>query len=59
MFRSAVFSALIHVVAFVIAWFGLPQLREDLPLLDTPIPVEVITVAEVTNAPTPEPEPEM
>jgi len=58
MFRSAVISALMHVVAFVIAWFGLPQLREDLPLLDTPIPVEVINVAEVTNAPTPEPEAE-
>ncbi|MDP7669865.1 MAG: energy transducer TonB [Alphaproteobacteria bacterium] len=58
MIRSASYSALLHVVAFLVAWFGLPELRRNLPMLDAPIPVEIVTVAEMTNAPPPEPEPE-
>ncbi len=58
MIRGVSYSALLHVVAFLVAWFGLPELRRDLPMLDTPIPVEIVTIAEMTNAPPPEPEPE-
>jgi len=58
MIRGTSYSALLHVVAFLVAWFGLPELRRDLPMLDAPIPVEIVTVAEMTNAPPPTPEPE-
>ena len=38
-----------------IGYVGLPQLRKPPPLVDTPVIIEVITVAEVTNAPPPPP----
>jgi hypothetical protein len=57
MTRGTSYSALLHVAAFLVAWFGLPALRRDLPMLDTPIPVEIVTVAEMTNAPPPMPKP--
>lgn len=58
MFRSAAFSAFLHVSVFLIAWFGLPHLLREAPLFDAPVPVEIVTIAEITNVPTPEPEPE-
>ena len=58
MIRGASYSAFLHVIAFLVAWFGLPELRRNLPTLDMPIPVEIVSIAEKTNAPPPEPEPE-
>jgi hypothetical protein len=36
-----------------IGYVGLPQLRKRPPLVDTPMIIEVVTVAEITNAPPP------
>ena len=36
-----------------IGYVGLPQLRKPPPLVDTPVIIEVVAVAEVTNAPPP------
>ena len=38
-----------------IGYVGLPRLRTPPPLVDTPVIIEVVTVAEVTNAPPPAP----
>ncbi len=38
-----------------IGYVGLPQLRKPPPLVATPVIIEVVTVAEVTNAPPPLP----
>ena len=38
-----------------IGYVGLPQLRKPPPLVDTPVIIEVVTVAEITNAPPPAP----
>jgi len=46
-------SVLLHVLVFVIGYFGLPALRHDV-MMETPITVDVVMVADVTNAPTPE-----
>ena len=38
-----------------VGYVGLPQLRKPPPLIDTPVIIEVVTVAEITNAPPPAP----
>ena len=48
-------SVFMHVMIAVVAYYGIPTLRSDLPLADTPIVVELVTVAETTNAPPPPP----
>ena len=54
--RSAALSALFHVAIFLFAWFGLPEFfRRDLPK-ETPLIVEVLPLAAITNVPPPKPE---
>jgi outer membrane biosynthesis protein TonB len=46
-------SVALHVVMVVIAYFGLPNLRREV-MMEAPIMVELVSVAEFTNAPQPE-----
>jgi hypothetical protein len=50
-------SVLLHVVMVVVAYVGLPNLRRDV-LMEAPIMVELVNVAEITNAPQPDVKPE-
>ena len=43
-------SILLHVVMVVVAYLGLPNLRREV-MMETPIMVEIVNVAEITNAP--------
>jgi len=43
-------SILLHVVMVVVAYLGLPNLRREV-IMEAPIMVEIINVAETTNAP--------
>lgn len=58
--QSVFFSVLLHVAVAVIAYLGVPQLRRPPPMVDAPVVVDIVTVAEVTNAPSapPQPKPE-
>ncbi len=58
MYRGAIFSAFLHAAVLTLAYFGLPEMFRSDVVIEQPIPVEVVTIAEVTNAPPPEPEPE-
>ena len=51
------FSALLHLAVFLIGWLGLPHLFRPLPPEEQPIVVEILTVAEITNAPARQAEP--
>jgi hypothetical protein len=54
--RNAIsFSVFFHAVVFVIGYFGLPYLQPTPILTDTPIMVELVDLAEKTNAPNPSP----
>ncbi|MEX1107788.1 MAG: hypothetical protein WEC00_02645 [Dongiaceae bacterium] len=58
---SIVFSTVLHVAFFVLAYVGLPDWW-DTVVLETPIPIEVVNIADVTNppkseAPAPDPAP--
>ena len=55
--HSLVVSVAAHVTVLAIGYVGLPQLRKLPPLVDTPVIIEVVTVAEITNAPPPPPPP--
>ncbi|MGB8275484.1 MAG: energy transducer TonB, partial [Alphaproteobacteria bacterium] len=57
MHRASVFSALMHVAILLFAYFGLPHFASLPPMVDYPVPVEIVTIAEKTNAPPPKPEP--
>jgi len=54
--RSVLLSSVLHVAVFAVAYYGLPELHDPAPMVDTPIMVEIVTVADETNAPAPEPE---
>ncbi|MFP6743727.1 MAG: TonB C-terminal domain-containing protein [Alphaproteobacteria bacterium] len=60
--RGATFSAVLHVIIVVLAFFGLPTLLTDEEPLEQRIPVDVYTVTDETVLPPPEvdvePEPE-
>ncbi len=56
MYRGAIFSALLHAAVAVLVIVGLPHFKHDLPMMDVPVPVDIVTVAEITNAPPPAPE---
>lgn len=56
MYRGAIFSALLHVAVAVLVLVGLPHFKRELPMVDLPVPVDIVTVAEITNAPPPAPE---
>ncbi|MBI3452820.1 MAG: energy transducer TonB, partial [Rhodospirillales bacterium] len=55
--KAATISAAMHVAVFLIAWFGLPNLFRTPPAEDSPLIVEILPIAERTNAPPPKPEP--
>jgi hypothetical protein len=53
---SLAISSLFHVGVIAVSYYGLPALRDNTPLVDTPIIVELVNVAEITNvAPKPKP----
>lgn len=54
--RSIAYSCVLHAAVFAVAYYGLPELRRSAPMVDTPIMIEIVTVADETNAPAPEPE---
>ena len=55
MYRASTFSALLHVAVLLFAYFGLPHFAPPPLMVDYPVPVEVVTIAEKTNAPPPKP----
>lgn len=60
-YRGPVFSAVFHMAVIALIYFGLPHFARELPPMDMPVPVEVVNVADITNAPpppAPKPEPE-
>jgi len=48
--RAVAVSAVLHVVVFLIAWFGVPELFHDVSP-ETPMVVEVLPIGDFTNAP--------
>ena len=56
--RGIVYSVLFHAVVLTAGYYGMPALRRLPPVMDAPIVVELVTVAELTNAPPPEAKPE-
>lgn len=58
MHRGIVYSVLFHAVVLTAGYYGMPALRRLPPVMDAPIVVELVTVAELTNAPPPEAKPE-
>ncbi len=58
MHRGIVYSVLFHAVVLTAGYYGMPALRRSPPVMDAPIVVELVTVAELTNAPPPEAKPE-
>jgi hypothetical protein len=56
MYRGAIFSTLLHTAVLAIAYLGLPGVLGTGPVVEQPIPVEIVTMAEETNVPPPEPE---
>ena len=55
--KSFARSILFHTMVMVVGYFGLPELRRDLSMTEAPIMVEIVTVAETTNAPALKPKP--
>ncbi len=56
MTRGAAISAILHVSVALVVYFGAPSLFTPEAPLETPIPVAVYTISELTNLPSPEPE---
>lgn len=56
--RALGVSLVLHGVVFALAYVGVPAVRPDIPVVETPLIVDVVTVAEETNVPPPAPEPE-
>jgi outer membrane biosynthesis protein TonB len=53
---SLAISSLFHVGVIAVSYYGLPALRDNTPLVDTPVIVELVSVADITNvAPKPQP----
>lgn len=48
--RAVIVSVLLHLLIFLIAWFGIPQLFHD-ATPETPMVVEMLPLGEITNAP--------
>jgi outer membrane biosynthesis protein TonB len=55
--RGAIISAALHLAVIALMYFGLPHLSRTLPLIDTSIPIDIVNVADITNAPPPKTEP--
>ena len=50
------YSLIVHAVVLALGYFGLPAMRPDIVPVDVPIAVEIVTVADQTNAAKPQPE---
>jgi len=50
------YSLIVHAVVLALGYFGLPAMRPDIVPVDVPITVEIVTVADQTNAAKPQPE---
>ncbi len=50
-----IFSSGFHLIIFILATVGLPFIIKEPPMISTPISVEIITKAKVTQTPTPAP----
>jgi outer membrane biosynthesis protein TonB len=55
MYRGSIVSALLHVAVLLFAYFGLPHFARPPLMVDYPVPVEIVTIAEKTNVPPPKP----
>ena len=53
MYRGAICSGLFHLAILLLVIFGLPHFARDLPMESLPVPIDVVTIAETTNAPPP------
>ena len=53
--QAALYSCLLHVFIILLAWVGLPSLKSPDKPLPQPIPIEILTVSEETQAPKPMP----
>lgn len=51
--RALLASVAFHVAVVTVAYVGVPVLRRDAPVVEAPIVIDVVTVAETTNAPPP------
>jgi len=52
--KGMIFSALLHAMVLALAVFGLPDFGKKIDVLDQPIPVEIVDISELTNAPPPD-----
>ncbi|MEQ8193755.1 MAG: hypothetical protein RIB59_04635 [Rhodospirillales bacterium] len=53
--KTVIYSMVFHVLIVVVSYLGLPALKKPLTMSETPVMVELVTVAERTNAPPPPP----
>ena len=51
--RAALYSLLVHMVFFLLIFFGIPWSSKAPPMLTQPIPIEVLTIAAETTTPKP------
>lgn len=49
--QPLIYSLLLHVVVFTVAYFGVPALDPDMLPAEAPVVVDIVTVAEKTNVP--------
>ena len=54
--ENVAYSVLVHAAVMVIGYFGLPALRADAIIVETPIMVELVMVTDETNPSMPPPE---
>ena len=53
--KSLIFSVVFHVLVVVVSYVGLPAFKRPLLMVETPVMVGLVTIAERTNAPPPPP----
>ncbi|NQV84167.1 MAG: cell envelope integrity protein TolA [Rhodospirillales bacterium] len=57
--RNAIaYSVLLHAAVLAVGYFGLPYIQSNALLTDNPILVEIVNVADLTNAPPPAAKPD-
>lgn len=56
--NGIVYSVFLHTAVLVIGYFGLPYIQSAPLLTDNPIMVEIVNVADITNAPPPASKPD-
>ena len=56
--RPLIYSLLLHFVVFAAAYVGLPEPDQEILSVETPVAVDIVTVAEQTNVPSVKEKPE-